>query len=112
MWIASEIGFVSIVADMQQPGCLLVRARAREDLERFRQRLELPGVEIRETPRADYRFKLSAPKAEVAVLVAELLLDVEYNNFKQHTLATFGPRREDVYHQAWEAFLRIQTEGV
>lgn len=97
MWIASTDGFISIVQHRELPDMLMVRARVRKDL------LSLFKEEqIIETLDADYRFRVLVPKKEMAVLVAQKILDLDYPNFKSKVARI--PSQKDkltVYHEIW-----------
>lgn len=110
MWIASELGFFSVVVDRQQPGALLVRARSRQDLERLCLSGGFYAGNIRVTSHADYLYKMTLDRSEVVRVLSLLVQGLEYGNFKGHTAKTLGVHRADIYHDAWAAFLRIQTE--
>lgn len=98
MWVFSVEGFVSIVADRKDPRRMLVRGRSRADVENFSRRL---GIAVTETPEADYPYRLFAPKKRVAKLLAELVSEVDYPNFKDEVAARQGKDREDLYHEVW-----------
>ena len=110
MWIFSKTGFVSIVRHKPQTDKLIVRARVREDLERFVKLLdEIAGARhaIRETPR-DYRFRTVATKEAVAQALARQVTDIDYTNFKD---AVHGdPQRDDAYLDVWSAMHRLQRD--
>lgn len=111
MWIFSKTGFVSVVRHKSQPGKLIVRARVREDLERFAKLLDTITGErhgIRETPGRDYRFRTVATKHAVAQVLARQITDIDYTNFKD---AVHGDRqRDDAYLDAWSAMHRLQRD--
>ena len=97
MWIASTDGFISIVQHRELPDMLMVRARVRKDL------LSLFKEEqIIETLDADYRFRVLVPKKEMAALVAQKILDLDYPNFKSKVARV--PSQQDkltAYHEIW-----------
>ncbi len=111
MWIFCKQGFVSIVQHRHLPGKLLVRARARPDLENFVRVLdEISGKEhsIQETPRADYRFRTVACKRTVARAMARIAVDIDYPNFKD---AAHGDRvRDSAYIRVWRAMADFQAD--
>lgn len=114
MWIASTIGFFSVVEkpwDREQ-GTLTVRARVRSDLEALRE-LYLPLLGgIVEDGAADYRFRAQAPREAVAVAMAALVRGIDYDNFKAAVGRRQGAARAAAYHEAWRAFSRLQeVEG-
>ena len=65
MWIYLKDAFSSAVVDRDDPKRLLVRGRFPGDIERV-----LSKAEVIETPRADYRFRASVPRATVAEMLA------------------------------------------
>jgi hypothetical protein len=101
MWIYSEIGFFSIVEDQASKGRnLLVRARVDTDLEALidlGHQHGMRGGRIRETPDADYRFRVSLPRRTVLDLVAVLTGAIKYPNFKGRIGASKHGRRLGLY---------------
>lgn len=97
MWIASTDGFISIVQHRELPDMLMVRARVQKDL------LSLfPAAQIIETLDADYRFRVLVPKKEMATLIAQKILDLDYPNFKSKIARS--PSQKDklaAYHEIW-----------
>lgn len=94
MWIMMNDAFVSIVADRESRSFLRVRARLEGDIERV-----FPGAEVQDRgQRADYRFLALVPRADVARVVAQRILDVGYDNFKSSV-----PERDrhDAYLSVW-----------
>jgi hypothetical protein len=77
MWICFNNAFVSIVQDAQEPGNLLVRARAKKHLTAL-----FPRRRVTRTPKADYRWRVSMPAKAVAALVAAKINGIDYGNFK------------------------------
>lgn len=118
MWVFTRFGFFSVVKDAQVEGNVLVRARDQGDLEALRDRLavmsEDPDVArlelfIRVTPPpADYRYKLSVPQDNMAVLLAETVAEIDYTNFKGIVGREQGMPRADAYHDVWDALLPLQ----
>lgn len=105
MWVYTKNGFFSAVAHRDRPGYMLVRARFAGDLERL---CAAHGVEaeVRETPKADYRFRAEVPVAEWARMVAEEAEAVDYHNFK--AAAHDGTARDEAYMGCWSAMRRGQ----
>ena len=58
MWIFTQDGFLSVVEHRDDSDCLIVRSRARDDLERM---AHFAGQEIIVMPDADYRFRVEVP---------------------------------------------------
>lgn len=97
MWIASKDGFVSIVQNRDLMDTLMVRARVKKDL------LSLFAEErIVETPEADYRFRVLVPKREMANMLAERIMDINYPNFKSEIVGIQEQRDKlSAYHDIW-----------
>lgn len=100
MWIFLTEGFLSIVQDRKDPRRLLVRARTRSHLESV-----FPKAEVQLTEKADYRFRASVSREEVADRVREAVMDLSYGNFKDTI-------RDEAYHDAcmgvWNEMCELQ----
>lgn len=87
MWtFHPSVGFFSAVIDRQKPGNILVRFRDPEHAAAFLA-LAWKGKrgrksDIRETPQADYRWKLSITAERFTATVSDLADEVTYSNFK------------------------------
>ena len=77
MWIFATKGFVSIVDG--GPDLLVARARFKGDLEKL-----FPAADgaVQCTPRRDYRYRVTMSREYAATVVANLLRDIDYPNFK------------------------------
>ena len=93
MWIYLRHAFLSVVVDRNDPNRLLVRGRFPGDIERV-----LPEAEVIETPRADYRFRASVPRALVAEMLARQALTMTTDNFKGSVKEDW---RHDLYLDVW-----------
>lgn len=61
----------------------MVRSRDRAHLEALQERFpELAPLEVIESPHNDYRFRLFVARETWAVILGKLVLDVDYDNFK------------------------------
>lgn len=102
MWIFTNQGFISAVADFNKRGNLLVRARVKEHLTHL-----FPDAAVLKTTDADYLYRASIPQAEVAKVVAEQVQAIDYTNFKKSI-------PDDEYHAAcsgvWHVMYRYQGE--
>ena len=72
MWINFSDGFVSVVANRDDPNGLLVRARRREILETL-----FPNREIISTSNSDYKYRVFATRDEVSKLIAERVANID-----------------------------------
>ena len=77
MWIFMNDAMLSIVEHRDDPAKLMVRARIAGDIERA-----FPEAEVSETPRADYRFRATLDRREVAAALAAAAMGIDYDNFK------------------------------
>jgi hypothetical protein len=101
MWIFLNDAFLSAVQHRDAPDSLMVRARRREDLAR----VFGDGVEIVELADADYPYRVTVPKAELAVRLAARVEAIDYDNFKNSVPER---RRHDAYMDVWSAMRRFE----
>jgi len=87
MWAFLSGGFVSIVAHRDQPDHLMVRARQAAHLRRL-----WPDAQVWLTPEADYPARAVLLREEVADVLAEEALSMQYPNFKASIA-------DDAYHR-------------
>lgn len=109
MWLITTRGFYSVVADHCERGNVLVRARAREDLEALAGLI--PGLDIEETLERDYRFRASVPREVWSAAAAALAEEIDYPNFKNAVAERQGPGRAHVYSDVWVTLLGLQEGG-
>ena len=75
MWIFTQDGFLSVVEHRDDSDCLIVRSRARDDLERM---AHFAGQEIIVMPDADYRFRVEVPRPVFGAFMREQVVDIDY----------------------------------
>ena len=109
MWLITTRGFHSAVEDREEPGCVLVRARAREDLEALGDLI--PRIAVCETPERDYRFRASVPREAWETAAAALAEEIDYPNFKNAVADRQGPARAHAYSDVWVTLLGLQEGG-
>ncbi len=98
MWIFLNDSFLSIVAHQDRPGFLLVRARAKGDIERvFQQAAVRPGH--------DYAYRAEIEREQVTAILARRIEGIDYPNFKNSVRER---DRHDVYMDIWEKMLAFQ----
>lgn len=107
MWIATTQGFYSVVAHRTEPGMMLVRARAKRDLQNLDR--QLPGAldRITQDRNADYPWRLLASREEWTLAFARLMQEVDYDNFKS-AVGKRDRRREGIYHRVWDVLTDIE----
>jgi hypothetical protein len=102
MWICFNNAFVSVVQDRDKPGYLLVRARRKAHLTKL-----FPKAKITETPKRDYRWRVSVPPLYMADLVAKHIIGIDYGNFKD---SVKEDALHDMYSLWWGDHHRYQTD--
>jgi hypothetical protein len=111
MWIASTIGWLSVVRDRQTKGGVLVRPRAKADIDnlhrRFGKRYKMTQPRSDET--RDYRWRVSMKRRDWVKIVAQLASEVDYCNFKSAVHARPDQSNKDsAYLSVWSAMLAVQ----
>ena len=93
MWLFTKYGFFSAVCARRgageygqpvDPDRIMVRSRLRSHLESLKNRFseQLGSCEILETPSTDYRYRLFVSNQAWSVVMAELAMNTDYDNFK------------------------------
>ena len=113
MWLITSFGFFSVV---QKPtdkagDTLTIRARVGADLEALREKY-LPSLgQVVESKSNDYRYRATAPRAEVAAAMAAMVGGIDYSNYKDEVAKVQGAARAHLYHDVWSVLYRLQTES-
>lgn len=102
MWLVLNNSFVSIVEHRDDPNLLIVRARFAGDAARF---LGAPLSREKETPAADYRFRITAKRESVEKAVLRAVRGVKYPNFKDSIAETW---RKGLAMRVWSIFYAAQ----
>lgn len=122
MWIFTKYGFYSAVCARQgggghgeavDPDRIMVRARVRGHLEALKRRFpQLVGDgEILASAGTDYAFRLFVRKPAWAKVVAAMVEETDYDNFKSQVARQKGPADaayENSLHEVWEVMHRLQ----
>ena len=98
MWLMTKYGFYSIV--QKQPGEYHVRSRERKDIENLVTRLPLAQVQIIESKRSDYAFRIIVRKEDVVVIMKFLGETIDYDNFK-NKIGQTPDQKHKPYHEVW-----------
>ena len=111
MWLFTNIGFFSVVEkpyDIEQ-GLITIRSRVRLDLEVLKT-LYLPSMtEIIESEDADYRFRCRVNKRDLAEAMPELIMSINYENFKDEIFEVQGHERAALYSNIWGQAYELQS---
>lgn len=100
MWIFLNDAFLSIVAPPKEEGMLLVRARARGDIERV-----FPHADVIQLPNRDYDYRALVPRIQVAQAMARQVMGIDYGNFKNSVAEDC---RHDAYASVWGVMFNFQ----
>lgn len=98
MWLYTDQGHISVVADRDNDKKVFVRARNRLSLVAF-----MGKHTIILKKKADYKYRVHILKTEFAQYLYDYISKMEYDNFKGHLLHTGMDTKEykvytDVYH--------------
>lgn len=95
MWLCLNRSFISVVADRNDPGRLLVRARVAGHIEAL-----FPNAAVFKDHRADYSYRAFIDREQVAQQIGLEMLGIEYDNFKSSVA-------DQALHDAYLGFWRI-----
>lgn len=110
IWILTTTGFYSVVQKPwdQPQGTLTIRARVRGDLEDLR--AYIPDMsDIIESEDSDYRYRAVAKRETMMAVLATLVADIEYDNFKSEVASRQGYRRAAAYGDVWQVLYGLQA---
>lgn len=115
MWLFTEDGFYSAVRETHghHRGEIVVRARRKDDLERFVKRFGT-GSKIHTTGLGefrDYGYRIWLTEDAFALAMGELAKSIGYSNFKSRVLKTLGGKREHMLHSVWSIMAKLQPGG-
>ena len=106
MWIASKLGFYSIVCKDEDE--FHIRTRLRVDLENLLVATNL-DEEINQSDRSDYRYRLVVRSDAVKKVFSILCETINYPNFKNQIAETPSQvAKLDAYHDIWSVMYREQ----
>ena len=118
MWVATKIGFYSIVLRPEKEGAknnvYHIRARTGSDIDAVISLLEpvlKRALRLFETPDVDYHWRIILKPDELAPALAALAVTVDYPNFKDeiHSSDTQSDKL-DAYSELWGALYNIQEQ--
>jgi hypothetical protein len=102
-WFCFNKGFLSVVADKDNPDRLMVRARRKSDLTN----IFGPNADVVETPEADYRWRTFVDRKSFKALVNTLIDVIDYTNFKN---SVKEDDLHDLYTEFWNLHRRYGTQ--
>lgn len=98
MWVMLNDSYLSVVAHLDKPDCLLVRSRIAGDIERA-----IPSAEVYEIESADYKYRADVPRDVVKSAMAEAVDRIDYGNFKN---SVKDHKRHDAYMSVWNVMAK------
>lgn len=117
MWLYTQHGCYSAV--VYRDGMITVRSRFRSHLVALKRRFPhaFRNSVITPTPKRDYPYRMGLPQQLWADVVAALVMEQDYSNFKSKVKATVkGPDAaayNDLLHAVWWAGVRgSKSKGV
>ena len=100
MWLCMNDAFLSVVADRNDEGNLLVRARVKGHIEKV-----FPKAKTFTSNDSDYMYRAFIDREDVAIAVYERLMEVEYDNFKS---SVKNRPLHDAYLKVWHIMYGMQ----
>ena len=102
MWIVLNKSFLSIVKNRNNENQLLVRARVKGDIEKV-----FKDADVFEDERADYKYRSYINRENVASLIGNELLNIDYDNFKS-SVSKDEVYRARAYMDVWSSLNKLQ----
>src|SRR4051794_33248161 len=101
MWLFTTQGFYSVVEDREDSDRVLLRSRAKQDLEALKE--QIPKLQIQETlePAHDYGWRAFVTRDQWCEAVAQLAGAIDYDYFKNAVAAEQGQEHADLYMPVW-----------
>jgi len=112
MWIVTTKGFLSVVSNRDErtpEDALLVRSRAREDIEDYAGFVEgrtSTRPQIIEIPQADYEHRCTTSRELFAAYLGQHATAIDYPNFKSEVAKTSAFRAR-IYQRVWSVLLDL-----
>jgi hypothetical protein len=101
MWICLNNSFLSIVHKNCEPDQVLVRARRPNDIERI-----FPDAKVDRDINADYLYRATISRLDVALAIAHEVNNIEYPNFKE---SIEDELLHDAYIDVWCTMAALQS---
>lgn len=109
MWNFTKDGFFSLVQHRTECDKFLVRARAKDDLERLAAKVNCDVV-ISEVPEGDYRWSAPVDKAQFTLYMIDELAALDYTtNVKGH-IDCGDDKRHSALLRVWSAMMLLQDD--
>ncbi len=100
MWLMTSKSFLSVVHKDCAPDELLVRSRMKGHIEAL-----FPDAKVTEATHTDYRYRAVLPREVVAKALADQVMNLKYNNYKN---TVKNSRFHDALASVWFIMARLQ----
>lgn len=108
MWLFTETGFVSVVANSEKKDEMMVRARDKKSLQPFNDEY---GVKILSWKNTDYPFRVLITREQFVDWLVQSGKDLTYSNYKSHVAKTRGHDFAHPLHDVWATMLQLEDLG-
>ena len=103
MWIFLNNSFLSIVQKPGDSDILTVRGRLKGDIEAV-----FPEAVVESGKGTDYRYRARVPRAQVATVLVDRIMNLNYSNFKGSVKES---KRHDTYMSVWSVMYGAQQSN-
>ncbi len=101
MWLFTRDGFLSIVEHEDDRNLLLVRSRFNGHIENIFGR----DVDVQKDAGTDYEYRAEIKRERVAKVIGDLVLDIDYGNFKEELHNKYRFKKDRVYlNRIWAVY--------
>lgn len=108
MWLFTETGFVSVVADPQDKDKMVVRARDKASLQPL---MDEYGVKMVNLKNRDYPHRVFLTRKQFVDWLVQAGEDLTYTNYKNRVSQTRGYDFASPLHDVWATMLRLEDLG-
>ena len=108
MWLFTETGFVSVVADAKQKDQMVVRARDKQSLQPL---VDEYGVKILNWKNRDYPHRVLLTRKQFVDWLVQMGEELEYTNYKNRVTQTRGHEFAHPLHTVWATMLELEDLG-
>jgi len=108
MWLFTQTGFVSVVANSEKEDEMMVRARDKQSLQPF---VDEYGVKILSWKHTDYPLRVLITRKQFVDWLVQSGEDLTYSNYKTRVSQTRGHEFAHPLHDVWATMLRLEDLG-
>jgi hypothetical protein len=114
IWLATKIGWFSVVIDAHRPGNVLIRSRCRVDIFNL-YRAHAATLSSMELPTSDesrdYRWTMSISKTNWVQLAGRLAVAVDYGSFMNEVEKNQGQaNKREAYKSVYSTMYQVQLD--